>query len=227
MLETELELPRELRAQKALKHPRLAAELLHAMIGTLDREHFVAFYLDSKRVVTHAHIVSRGTVQTALVHPREVFKGAVLANAVSLIVGHNHPSGVVMPSTEDLKVFDRLTAAGETLGITVLDALIVGPCDEFHSTLSGVSERLSNPLSQGESETEPVVGENVQGVTRQAQLEQVCENLLQDIDEVLERQGEDWWDETVTAGTEHRANAEELIGRVPYAPMLDDVIEPT
>lgn len=59
------------------------------------------------------------------------------------------------------------------------------------------------------------------GITREALLEKACSGLLQDIDEVLERQGEDWWDETVTSGTHHRTVAEELLGREPYAPLSD------
>lgn len=63
------------------------------------------------------------------------------------------------------------------------------------------------------------------GLSREARLEQACLGLLQDVDEVLERQGEDWWEETVTSGTHHRTVAEELLGREPYAPLPDGQAE--
>ena len=71
------------------------------LIGKADREHFVALYLNGRHRITHAHIVSRGTTRNALVHPREVFKGAILANASAVIVAHNHPTGDVTPSSDD------------------------------------------------------------------------------------------------------------------------------
>ena len=86
----------------------------------------MALFLNAKNRIAHAHIVSRGTPQASLVHPREVFKAAVLANAAAIIVGHNHPSGSVEPSPEDRAVVDRLEQAGELLGIAVLDSIIVG-----------------------------------------------------------------------------------------------------
>lgn len=121
---------------------REAALVLAGLVGRADREHFVALYLDARHRVTHAHIVSRGTTQTALVHPREVFKGALLANAAAIIVGHNHPSGDVQASAEDRAITERLSAAGELLGITLLDSLIVGPSAEFFSSSEGAVSRL-------------------------------------------------------------------------------------
>lgn len=71
------------------------------------------------------HELSRGTVDTTLVHPREVFKVALLANARAVIIGHNHPSGDPTPSADDLKVTQRLATAGDLLGIELVDHLIV------------------------------------------------------------------------------------------------------
>lgn len=115
-----------------------AAFVFYRLIGEADREHFAVLLLAGKHQMTHAHIVSRGTAQSALVHPREVFKAAILANAAALIIGHNHPSGVLHPSPEDRVVADRIKRAGELLSIHVLDSLIVGPTRMFHaSSLDG------------------------------------------------------------------------------------------
>lgn len=68
----------------------------------------------------------RGTLDSALVHPREVFEAALLANAAAIVAGHNHPSGDPTPSPDDVEITRRLAATGEVLGIPVLDHIIVG-----------------------------------------------------------------------------------------------------
>lgn len=88
-------------------------------------ENFVSFHLDAKNQVTGYHIVSHGTVSSSLVHPREVFKAALLNNSNALIVAHNHPAGTLTPSPEDLDVTETLIAAGKILGVSVLDHVIV------------------------------------------------------------------------------------------------------
>ena len=119
--------------------PDAAAQVLHRLVGHQDREHFVTLLLDVRNMVTHAHVVSVGTLTRADAHPREVFKAAFLANAAAVILGHNHPSGDVSPSPDDLRTFVRLRTAGELLGIVVLDALIVGPERRFYA---GSTERV-------------------------------------------------------------------------------------
>lgn len=113
--------------------PADAAALLHGLIGASDREEFVALLVNARHRVTHAHVVSRGALDSTTVHPREVFKAAVLANAAAIVVGHNHPSGCPRPSGEDQKVAARLRDAGELLGIPLLDSLIVTPQGAFYS----------------------------------------------------------------------------------------------
>lgn len=93
-------------------------------------EHFVAFHLNARHEVTGYHIVSQGTVSASLVHPREVFKAALLSNAYAVIVAHNHPGGSRTPSREDLDTTEQLIAAGKLLGVTIVDHVIV--------TVSGV-----------------------------------------------------------------------------------------
>ena len=106
----------------------------------LSEEHFVAYHLDARNQVTNVHVVSHGTVSASLVHPREVFKAAVLANAHSLIVAHNHPAGSMTPSSEDIETTKTLIKAGDILGVRVIDHLIVssnGQCSlrETHGYL--------------------------------------------------------------------------------------------
>jgi DNA repair protein RadC len=111
---------------RAIQGPADAADILRERIGAADREHFVALLLDTRHRVIGLHTVSVGTLNSSQVHPREVFKAAILANAAGVIVGHNHPSGDPEPSTEDLAITARLKQAGEVLGIALLDSLIIG-----------------------------------------------------------------------------------------------------
>ncbi|MGE3165964.1 MAG: RadC family protein [Planctomycetota bacterium] len=91
-----------------------------------DRETFHGLHLDARSRVLSCEEVSRGSLTGSLVHPREVFKGAVLANAASLLVAHNHPSGDPCASAEDRSITARLKSCGELLGIPLLDSLIIG-----------------------------------------------------------------------------------------------------
>lgn len=90
-----------------------------------DAEHFVAFHLNARHEVTGYFIVSKGTVSASLVHPREVFKAAILANSYAILVAHNHPGGSMSPSREDLETTEQLIKAGKLLGISVVDHVIV------------------------------------------------------------------------------------------------------
>ena len=94
--------------------------------NTLDREVFLMICLDGKNRTMFQHQVSVGCVTSSIVHPREVFKAAILGNAVSLIFMHNHPSMSCDPSPEDVEITKRLVACGELMGIKVLDHLIIG-----------------------------------------------------------------------------------------------------
>lgn len=94
-------------------------------LRTAAEEYFIAFHLDvHNRVIGYAEI-SHGTVSASLVHPREVFKGALLSNANSIVVAHNHPGGSNVPSDHDLQTTIQLVKAGNILGIKLLDHLIV------------------------------------------------------------------------------------------------------
>ena len=108
-----------------------AAEVLKTVIGNTDRETAVVLCLDTKNKINAVNIVSIGTVRATLTHPREVFKAAILSNATGIIFAHNHPSGDTTPSEEDEAMLKRLIAAGDILGIPVLDSVILG--DGFYS----------------------------------------------------------------------------------------------
>src|SRR3990167_5630402 len=103
-----------------------AAKIIQTYLAGADREYFVLLMLDGKHRVNALNLVAVGSLTAALVHPREVFKPAVLANAAAVIVAHNHPSGDTEPSREDRELTERLVKAGRLLGITVLDHVIVG-----------------------------------------------------------------------------------------------------
>jgi DNA repair protein RadC len=96
------------------------------------KEHFYVMHLDVKSRVTLVELVSLGTLNASLVHPRETFRRAVIAGSASIIVAHNHPSGEVEPSDEDTKTTKLLHEAGNILGITLLDHIIFAE-DKFHS----------------------------------------------------------------------------------------------
>ena len=102
-----------------------AATLLHTYLANVDREHFVVILLDQKNKVNGIHTVSIGSLTASIVHQRETFKAAILANCASIIIGHNHPSSDCQPSREDRAMTTRLVEAGKLLGISVLDSLIV------------------------------------------------------------------------------------------------------
>ncbi|WP_349255188.1 JAB domain-containing protein [Trichlorobacter sp.] len=109
----------------------------------LDRECFIVLHLDGKNRIVARELVSVGSLQQSIVHPREVFKGAVLNGSASIICLHNHPSGDPKPSPEDLIITKRLQEAGEILGIKVLDHLIIGD----RSAYSIISKELMKPTT--------------------------------------------------------------------------------
>lgn len=99
--------------------------ILKNQIGDKKREHFKLLSLDTRNKLININDISIGTVNTSLAHPREIFKPAIKDSAVSVILAHNHPSGVVEPSKEDVKFTKKLKEAGELLDIRVLDHIIL------------------------------------------------------------------------------------------------------
>ena len=107
------------------------AEVLRRWLSTRskidrDKEHFWVIGLDTKLNVKYFEVVTIGTLDASLVHPREVFRCAIMQGVASIALGHNHPSGDITPSQEDRHVTRSLVKAGKILGIRILDHLIVG-----------------------------------------------------------------------------------------------------
>ena len=118
-------------AKKFFDSPEVVAEYLQKRIGRKNKEHFVMLCLNSRNKLI-IDDVSVGTLNASLVHPREVFKKAIQANAALVIVAHNHPSGDTEPSEDDLVITKNLAESGKILGIEITDHIIVAK-DKFLS----------------------------------------------------------------------------------------------
>ncbi len=110
---------------RKISSPKDCYNLVIEHIDNCDREMFIAIALDTKNQPTAIQTISIGSLNAAIVHPREVFKMAILSNSAGVILAHNHPSGNVEPSREDDCITSRLVEAGKILGISILDHLIV------------------------------------------------------------------------------------------------------
>lgn len=132
----EIRLVRERRqGYGSLRRVRNAQDIYEAFrshFEPMDREQFLAVMLDGRNQVLGFNIVSIGTLTSALVHPREVFKAAILSSAAAIVLVHNHPSGDPEPSAEDRALTERMKNAGELVGIRVLDHVVIGD-DRFRS----------------------------------------------------------------------------------------------
>ena len=106
--------------------PNGAYQMIKEQLEGLDREQFIIACLNTKNEPINITVVSVGSLNKAIVHPREVFKTAILSNAASVMAFHNHPSGDTTPSDQDIQLTHRLVEAGELLGIKLLDHLIIG-----------------------------------------------------------------------------------------------------
>lgn len=106
--------------------PEAAASVLTPMLQDLDREHCITLNLDTRHRLIATTTVSIGSVDHTFMSPREVFRDALNHGASAIVLGHNHPSGDAEPSRDDEGVTRRLAAAGELVGVQVLDHLVVG-----------------------------------------------------------------------------------------------------
>jgi DNA repair protein RadC len=110
-----------------------AYKLLRPLLSDADREYLYVLLLSTKNHVLAVELVSMGSLSASIVHPREVFKPAIVHSAAAIVVAHNHPSSDPTPSPEDIAFTRRLAQAGELLGIRVLDHIIV--CDGSYASL--------------------------------------------------------------------------------------------
>ena len=122
-------------ADKKINSPEKVAEVAINVLGLHEQaeESFYIFTLDTKNKINGIFEVSKGSLNSSIVHPREVFKRALLQNANSIILLHNHPSSDPTPSKEDIDITNRLIEAGDLLGIRVLDHLVVGDQSNYIS----------------------------------------------------------------------------------------------
>lgn len=114
------------RARFTFRSPQDVYQAVSGRLCHLDREVFMVFYLSAKNQVIFDEAVSVGSLTSSLVHPRELFKGAIKRSAAAVVLAHNHPSGDPTPSDDDLQLTKRLAQAGNLLGIQVLDHIIIG-----------------------------------------------------------------------------------------------------
>lgn len=113
-------------SNRKVSSPRDCYEIFRPFLENADREKMVVCCLNTQNEPTSINIAHIGSLNSTIVHPREIFKTAILSNACSIIIAHCHPSGNTKPSKEDINMTARLKDAGEILGITLLDHLIVG-----------------------------------------------------------------------------------------------------
>jgi len=121
------------KAKPVLKSPEDVVAVVRSRLKGRKKEHFLVLCLDTRNRLIQCRPVSVGSLDTSVVHPREVFKEAVAASAASVIFAHNHPSGDPEPSKEDIELTGRLVKAGEIIGVDVLDHIIV--CDKGYLSL--------------------------------------------------------------------------------------------
>ena len=133
LLQAVVELSRRININRdnnaAIRSPQDVRNLLLDRLQSEEKERFFCVLLNTKNHCLGTEEVSVGSLNSSIVHPREVFKAAVRRSAASIIVAHNHPSGDVTPSREDIEVTRRLCEAGRVLGIELLDHVIFGDRD--------------------------------------------------------------------------------------------------
>lgn len=109
-----------------IRSPEDAAAYLMTDMTSLNQEHLVVLFLNVKNEVLHKQTIFIGSLNSSIVHPRDIFREAVKRSAASIICAHNHPSGNPAPSPEDIDVTKRLIEAGSVMGIEVIDHVIIG-----------------------------------------------------------------------------------------------------
>ena len=126
-LKVQVQLVREVPQDRPpCESPDDVCQLVKQELAKADRERCLSLMLDARNRVIGIEEVSVGSLNANILHPREIFKSAILANAAAIILAHNHPSGSMDPSDEDLTITKRIQEAGKILGIDVVDHVIVG-----------------------------------------------------------------------------------------------------
>lgn len=128
VVSTELVMEKEEIYSNTIDSSESAANIIDGLfrLSKKAEEYCILLCLGTKNNINHAAVISKGTINTSMVHPREIFKVAILSNANSIIIAHNHPSGNIEPSNADIQTTKRIKDAGELIGIQLIDSLIIG-----------------------------------------------------------------------------------------------------
>ncbi len=124
----------------SFSNPAEVAAFLAPEMACMDREQFMVLLLNTKNRIIGTNVVSIGSLNASIVHPREVFRPAILAPCAAVILAHNHPSGDPSPSMEDMELTKRLDEAGKILGIKVLDHVVIGETSYFSFKEKGLMQ---------------------------------------------------------------------------------------
>jgi DNA repair protein RadC len=119
-------------------------------LGEADREELHVIHLDARKIPIATELIARGTLNECAIHPREIFKAAIINNSASIILVHNHPSGDPEPSDEDIKITHRIQEVGQICGINLLDHVIIGHdcCQSIISRACPVSDYFREALKK-------------------------------------------------------------------------------
>jgi DNA repair protein RadC len=139
-----MKLIKEFKKEQPMNSPESVVKILKEF-KEKDKEFFVVLGVDTKNFIKFREIVSIGTLDSALVHPREIFKKAIINSCKAIILSHNHPSGDPTPSIEDDILTKRLEDVGDIIGIPILDHIILGKEEHY-------SYNSENKLKQGKSD---------------------------------------------------------------------------
>ena len=120
-------------SKEPMNNPDAAIRVMNEFLSQMDRELFCIVNLQADLTPINMNIVSVGSLNEALINPREIFKSAILSNAHSMMLIHNHPSGNLTPSREDIMTTDKMIKAYRLLDIQVLEHIIIGPDRQFYS----------------------------------------------------------------------------------------------
>jgi len=117
---------RQRKQPPCVRAPKDVYQLMRPRVKDADREHIYALLLNTKNVLISAELVSIGSLNATIIHPREILKPAITASAASIILVHNHPTGDPTPSSEDVSFTRRFARCGKLIGIELLDHIVIG-----------------------------------------------------------------------------------------------------
>ena len=124
-------------SNEPMNNPDVAIRVMNEFLSQMDRELFCIVNLQADLTPINMNIVSVGSLNEALINPREIFKSAILSNAHSMMLIHNHPSGNLTPSTSDIQTTARMQELGELMGISLVDHIITGRNGNYYFQIAG------------------------------------------------------------------------------------------